>query len=195
MPVTFAIIILAAGSSRRLGRPKQLLSYNGTSLLSHVIDQANLSGADPVIVVLGAGANELLKEIDDKKIHSIVNPYWEQGIASSIRAGVTTLQVIAPAIQAVTIAVCDQPFLSATLLQQLQAKFLETKSPIVASSYGTTIGTPVLFDRSCFTDLLRLHGDKGARQLILSRPGDVVTVEFPKGSIDIDTPEDYASLG
>lgn len=189
-----AVIILAAGSSSRLGRPKQLLPYNGKSLLENAVDVANDSIAEPVIVVLGANAEKLEKEIIEKKVHIEENKEWQEGMASSVRCGITALMRIAPSVDAAIIMVCDQPFVSPELLNELNNQQKNTGKPIVTSQYENAIGPPALFYKTIFPELLKLKGDAGARKIIEQRKGDVSTVSFIKGSIDIDTEADYKTI-
>jgi molybdenum cofactor cytidylyltransferase len=177
-----------------MGRPKQLLPYHGKSLLEHAVDTANDADANPVIVVLGANAELLEKEIDEKKVHIVENKEWKEGMASSVRCGLTTLLHIAPAVDAVIIMVCDQPFVSFSLLNDLITVQKNTRKPIVTSQYENAIGPPVLFHKSFFPELLELKGDAGARKIIEQRSNDVATILFKKGDIDIDTEADYKSL-
>ena len=189
-----AIIILAAGSSSRMGRPKQLLPYNGKSLLEHTVDMANDADANPVIVVLGANATLLEKEIKEKKIHIVENKEWKEGMASSVRCGLNTLLHIAPSADAVIIMVCDQPFVSSSLLNEMIAVQKRTGKPIVSSQYDTAIGPPALFHKTIFPELLELKGDAGARKIIEQQRNEVAIVLFTNGNIDIDTERDYKAL-
>lgn len=177
-----------------MGRPKQLLTYQGKSLLEHTIDTASETDANPVIVVLGANAGLIEKEIDEKKIHIVENKEWKEGMASSVRCGIATLLQIAPAADATIIMVCDQPFVSSSLLHELITEQKNTGQPIVTSQYKEAIGPPALFHKSVFYELMKLKGDAGARKIIEQRSNDVVTVFFRKGDIDIDTEADYKSL-
>ncbi len=127
-----------------MGRPKQLLPYSGKSLLEHTVDIANDADANPVIVVLGANAALLEKEIDEKKVHIVDNKEWEEGMASSIRCGLNTLLHIAPSSDAVIIMVCDQPFVSSSLLNELMVTQKNTGKLIVTSQYENAIGPPAL---------------------------------------------------
>jgi len=189
-----AVIILAAGASTRLGRPKQLLPFNGKSLLEHAVDTANDSMAEPVIVVLGANADLLEKEIDEKKVHVAVNSEWKEGMASSVLCGINALLQIAPMTDAAIIMVCDQPYVSSTLLDHLIAMQKNSGKPIVTSQYENAIGPPALFHKTIFPELLQLKGDAGARKIIEQRMNDVATVPFQQGNIDIDTEADYKAL-
>ncbi len=189
-----AIIILAAGSSGRMGRPKQLLPYKGKSLLENAVDTANDTFADPVVAVLGANAALLEKEIGEKKIHIVENKDWKEGMASSIRCGVNTLLHIAPASDAVILMVCDQPFVSASLLNELITAQKVSGKLIITSQYKNAVGPPVLFHKTIFPQLVGLEGDAGAKKIVERYAGDTAAVLFEKGSIDIDTEEEYNAL-
>lgn len=177
-----------------MGRPKQLLPYKGKSLLEHTVDTANDAEANPVIVVLGANATLLEKEIDEKKVHVVENKEWKEGMASSIRCGLNSLLQIAPSADAVILMVCDQPFVSASLLNELITTQKNTGKLIVTSQYENTIGPPALFYRTIFPELLELKGDAGARRIVELHSNDVSTVLFTQGNIDIDTNADYKAL-
>ena len=177
-----------------MGRPKQLLPYNGKSLLEHSVDTANDSDASPVIVILGANATLLEKEIEEKKVHIAINKDWKEGMASSVRSGINILMHIAPDADAAIIMVCDQPFVSSSLLNELIETQRQTGKTIVTSQYETAIGPPALFHKSVFPALLTLKGDAGARKIIEQRMNEVATVLFTKGNIDIDTEADYKAL-
>ena len=162
--------------------------------MEHAVDTANESEANPVVVVIGANAALLKKEIAEKKVHIVENSEWKEGMASSVRCGLTTLLHIAPLSDVVIIMVCDQPFVSSSLLNELIATQKKTSKPIVTSQYENAIGPPALFHKTIFPELLELKGDAGARKIIEQRSGDVATVLFKQGSIDIDTEADYKAL-
>jgi molybdenum cofactor cytidylyltransferase len=193
-PSSIAVIILAAGRSARLGSPKQLLSYRGKTLLQHSIDTALESMASQILVVLGSKKDSIKKEIEQTQIFILENSSWESGMASSISCGITNLQIIAPETEAVILMVCDQPFVNAKLLNNLITKHKDSKQSIVASSYANTLGTPALFHKSLFVELLALQGESGAKSLIKKYSQQVGFVSFDQGSIDIDTRENYRNL-
>ena len=186
--------MLAAGSSSRLGTPKQLLNYNGNSLLQYVTGIAADAAANAVVIVLGANAHLLLPEIDKKKADVVINNNWQQGMASSIIAGLSFLLEKYSSTDGVIFMMCDQPFVNVSLLNDLIITQRQTGKPIVASSYNNTIGAPALFHKSIFPELLNLTGDTGARMIIQRHITEVATVPFSKGNIDIDTAEDYEKL-
>lgn len=188
------LIILAAGASTRLGSPKQQLIYKGKTLLQHAIDVALDSSCSPVIVVLGAHSMVISPEIPSERVAVIQNPDWEEGMASSIRAGITALQQKAPEATEVIFMVCDQPYVDTAHLNNLVRQRLDTGKGIIASYYNDTMGVPVLFDRSFFPALLSLKGEEGAKKLLYRYEQEVAAVPFPQGSVDIDTLADYQSL-
>jgi molybdenum cofactor cytidylyltransferase len=188
------IVILAAGVSSRLGSPKQLLSYNGKTLLRHAVDEATNSNADFVVVVLGANADLLLKEIDATKASVIENKEWEEGMASSIRTGLKMLLKQQVQVDGVIFMVCDQPFVSSVVLNNLINSYKETGKPVVASDYGEVTGPPAFFHQSFFTELMQLKGDEGAKRIIQQHKNETATIPFPEGRIDIDREEDYEKL-
>ena len=194
LPVSYGIILLAAGASARLGKPKQLLLYQGKTLLQHGIQEAVATGAKPIIAVLGANADFLIKETVNQSIEVILNNNWNEGMASSIRCGINHLLETAPGTDAAIIMVCDQPYVTTQLLKDLVKMYQETRKPIVASSYYNNQGTPALFDKTIFAALLELKGDVGAKRIMKANPDLVALVNFPLGNIDIDTIEDYDSL-
>ena len=189
-----AIIILAAGTSSRFGSPKQLLTYNGNTLLRHAVDAALGTGCQSVSVILGANIEVLRGELKDKPVIIVENSGWEEGMASSIRCGLENIKnsILNP--DSVIFMVCDQPHVSSSLLVSLIEKKQETGMPIVASSYEGKSGTPALFHRTIFPLLMELVGDKGARKIIADNPEKVALVSFPGGIIDIDTVSDYELL-
>lgn len=186
--------MLAAGSSTRLGKPKQLLQYNGKSLLSHTAEVAVATGIQPLIVVLGANANLLIPEINTDQASVVINASWKDGMATSIIKGLTALLEKRPATDSVIFLMCDQPFVTSSLLNDLIIIHQQTGKPIVASSYENILGVPALFHKTIFPEILQLQGDTGARKVIQQHIIEVATVPFLKGKIDIDTAEDYENL-
>ncbi|MGF7039494.1 nucleotidyltransferase family protein [Mucilaginibacter lappiensis] len=190
------LIILAAGASSRLGTPKQNLIYQGQTLLQRAIHTALTSACcEKIVVVLGANEGVIRPNISDHQIHITYNPNWQEGIASSIRLGITELQKLEPNIKAAILMLCDQPFVDPLLIYQLTERKAENNNGIVACAYKDTLGVPALFDASYFPQLLMLQGKEGAKKLIKAFSHDVLPVAFPLGAIDIDTMDDYEGLG
>jgi len=194
MEESCGIILLAAGASSRLGTPKQTLLYQQSTLLEHSIQAALESVAEQVIVVLGAYAATVQPAVKEKKLSIIVNGSWQEGMASSIRFGLQYLLSMAPAARGALFMVCDQPYISAGLLNKLVTLQRQTGNAIVASQYAETTGIPAIFDKKLFPGLLQLKGDTGAKKLILQHQDDMATVPFPLGDIDIDTAADFKRL-
>jgi molybdenum cofactor cytidylyltransferase len=187
------IIILAAGNSSRLGQPKQLLAYKETTLLKNTIKEASLLSNTVVIVVTGSNHELIEKELQsDIKISH--NPDWETGMSSSIVNGLQHLLHLYPDIEKCIFAVCDQPLVTASVFTNLIDEQQKTQKGIAASEYASTLGTPVLFDKKYFAELLELKGQEGAKKIINKYLNDTVAVAFEKGSIDIDTEDDYNKL-
>ena len=189
----FAIIILAAGSSKRLGYPKQLLPYSGHTLLHHVASEA-LKASNNVIVVLGSQAERIKEDMKDLSLRFLYNEEWEEGMSSSIRCGLSGVLEYWPSVDAVIIMVTDQPFVSSSLLEDMINQHRQLEKPIVACSYKDTIGVPALFDKSLFASLLELKGQSGAKKIIGLNRDLTATISFPKGYVDIDTSEDFDAL-
>jgi molybdenum cofactor cytidylyltransferase len=188
-------IILAAGASRRLGQPKQLVRYNSETLLARAIRVAAESGASPVIVVIGAHHEQISSSMQFDHAIAILNPHWEQGIASSIHAGLEALERLAAASTGALILPCDQLRLTADHLRTLLTAFTAQAQPsIAASTYSNTLGIPAVFPRAAFPELMALQGDKGARALLLNPPCPVIAIPFDGGEIDIDSPADLDLL-
>ena len=183
-----AIVLLAAGASNRFGRPKQLIQFEGHSLLRYLAGVALASNAASVYIVLGAYADFLKHQLHGLKVQTVVNSDWNVGISSSVRRGV---QEISRSMKAALIILCDQPYITSQLLNRMMETFEKTRKLIVACEYENSLGVPALFDRKLFSELENLSGDRGAKQVILRHRNEVTSVPFPEGSIDIDTPKDF----
>ncbi|MBC8054789.1 MAG: nucleotidyltransferase family protein [Sphingobacteriaceae bacterium] len=188
------LIILAAGSSSRLGQPKQMLIYKGKSLLRHAVEEGIVSECSPIVVVLGSNESGSREEINSCPVQIVVNHNWEHGMSSSIKCGIEALLQNQPDVSEAIIMLCDQPFVDAGILNKLISKKHLIGKAIAACRYDNTLGTPALFDRGFFSQLLSLEGQQGAKKLLLSHSEHVEPVPFPLGNIDIDTLDDYEKL-
>ncbi|HUI10787.1 MAG TPA: nucleotidyltransferase family protein [Bacteroidota bacterium] len=182
-----ALVILAAGDSRRLGTPKQLVRIAGRTLLRHAALEACASTARDVIVVLGSEAPRMREELRGLRSRVVENSAWREGIASSIHAGCDAVDASA---DGVLIALCDQPHISAAHIDALIRAGESSPASAVASFYGGSPGVPAWFPRALFGDLLALRGDRGAKQVLAAPGGRLVTIAWPAGLLDIDTAED-----
>lgn len=189
-----AIIILAAGTSSRLGKPKQTLQYEDQSLLKHAIKAALNAAVGPVIVVIGSNEDEICSHIANEAVTIVSNKHFNEGIASSIKTGITYVEDREPNVENAILMVCDQPYVDGNLLKKLVDTNLTTNKPIVACSYKDTIGVPALFDKSFFPELLSLQGEEGGKKILFENDGSVASIPFPAGDIDIDTAADYEAL-
>jgi molybdenum cofactor cytidylyltransferase len=191
---SIGVILLGAGASSRLGNPKQLLLYDGQTLLQHSLQVADASDAHPVVLVLGAHADSIKEEIDGISAHTVLNAEWKEGMASSIKCGVQKLVDINPNTEGAVLMVCDQPFVSASLLNEMVHAYKQSGKQIITCTYANTFGPPTLFHKSIFPELLQLKGDVGARSILALNADKVELVLFPEGNLDIDTQEDYERL-
>jgi len=190
------LIVLAAGASTRMGEAKQLLRVGGLPMISRTIEAALASPVWPIVVVLGASASEIKPAIARYPILIAENATWIEGMASSLRAGLATLQSFSRTVDAVLVALCDQPgFSSETIDALLAARRMSSRS-IVAARYSARLGAPALFGRAYFAALAALSGDEGARQVIASAAArdEVEAVDLPSLALDLDTPADYARV-
>jgi molybdenum cofactor cytidylyltransferase len=187
-------IILAAGGSRRFGRPKQLVAFQSESLVHRSVRVATEAGITSIAVVAGESMDAIKGEVRETSAAVVENRDWELGLGTSIRCGLQNLRASVPDLEAVVIIACDQPFVEASIIAALLEERQRSGKPIVASSYAGTLGIPALFDRSCFEELLALPDDSGAKALIESRQHEVAQIKFEHGAIDIDTPADLERL-
>jgi molybdenum cofactor cytidylyltransferase len=184
-------VVLAAGASTRFGSPKQLVRVAGRPLLHSAIAHAADVAGSAVSVVLGAHAAELTPLLTHSQALIVINRDWREGIASSIRAGVSRLP---PSCNAVLLMLADQAAITAEDLKRLVSTWRRQPDYIVAARYGMTTGVPAVFPRSVFSDLAALRGDMGARVLLQRNPDRVVRVPMASAAIDIDTPEDLLKI-
>lgn len=188
------IVILAAGESKRLGQPKQLLPYVGTTVISHIVKTALASNANQTIVIAGAHIELIRNELDSFPAIIVENRSWQEGVATSIRLAVETLEQSNMATRAVLFMTSDQPHVSTVLINTIIDKFDNQDNRIVACEYEKTVGIPALFGHSYFPELNSLEGDHGAKGIIMNHHNCLLTVPFPEGGLDIDTAEDVEKL-
>lgn len=184
-------VVLAAGGSSRLGRPKQLLDWHGKTLVRHAVDKALSANLSPVIVVLGAYYEEVRKELVDLPVIIVNNEEWEQGQSTSVRA---SLEFLPEEVGAAIFLLVDQPEISSSLIHSLIERHAVSLDPIVAPMIHGKRGNPVLFDRETFSDLRTLRGDVGGRALFDHYSVTYLEVEDNHINLDIDTEDDYQQL-
>jgi len=186
------IIVLAAGSSSRMGEPKQLMKFKSRTFLQHIVEESKEANLNPVICVTGYESDQISKAISDMNVTIVHNELWSEGMGTGISAGIRQAMLLD--LDSVILAVSDQPYVSSGLFAKMLTLKDKSGKRIVASSYAGTLGTPVLFDKEYFNQLKGLQGNQGAKHIVNMNMFDVVPVKFEKGSIDIDTKEDYEKL-
>lgn len=188
MPVS--AIILAAGSSTRMGSSKQLLRWGEETLLTHAVKTAIDSRVGHVYVVLGSNEGEHRKAIGKLPVTIVSNPGWQKGMGSSLKAGLSAAKETS---DAVLIMVCDMPFVTSQHLNNLIEHFTNTRLPVTASKYRDTVGVPAIFAKEVFNELSEIGDGEGARKII-AKHQDAGLIHLGSPA-DIDTPDDYdASL-
>jgi molybdenum cofactor cytidylyltransferase len=192
--ISIGVIVLAAGASRRMNEPKQLLEFEGKTLLRRTVETAVESIYKPVVVVLGANFERMKPEIEDLPVDIYFNESWQSGLSSSIKIGLENLLKIAPDSAASVMMLADQPLITANHINLFAEKFFQTKSSIIAAEYGETRGVPALFSRAIFEDFSHLSGDKGAKLIIEKYRENLSTINLPEAAFDIDTPQDFSRL-
>ncbi|MGD2102192.1 MAG: nucleotidyltransferase family protein [Acidimicrobiia bacterium] len=189
-----AAVILAAGGSKRLGRPKQLEPWGNRNLLGHVVARTFEFGVDEVWVVLGCDAERILEETDLGEAYVVENPEWEEGIASSIRVGLDALTRLSRCDRAL-IVIGDQPDVAAETVEELLASHVQAGRPVTLPKYRYSWGNPAIVDRSLWARLMSLEGDEGAKRLWQAHPEWVNEVWFSDTAPrDVDTEADVADL-
>ncbi len=183
-------VVLAAGSSKRLGRLKQLARLEGRPLLERTLEAVRRSKVDQVIVVIGDEASEVRRKVDLSRFIVVVNNSFKEGMSTSIKLGLSALDRRAAA---ALIVLADQPFLSASLIDGIVELFQKSEALIVAPTYGGVQGNPVLISRRLFSEVSAISGDIGAKALLGRHSADLLEYPVePELLIDIDTPRDLA---
>jgi molybdenum cofactor cytidylyltransferase len=183
-------VILAAGTSSRMGTPKQLLRMGDATLLTRVLTTVRSARIDEIVLVLGHEAAAIQASIDGRNVKIVINERYSEGIASSLAAG---LAALAPQISAAFIVLADQPLVLPNTLDQLIAAYESTRAPIVMPTHNGARGNPVLLDRSIFPEITALRGDVGARAIFANHMEEIqkVPVEDPGILVDFDNQEDW----
>ena len=178
-----------------MGRPKQLIEFEGMTLIRRAASHLANSACNPVVVVLGSDADACELEFSGVNINVCINPDWASGMGSSLRTGLRRLLEIESDISAVVVTLCDQPHISAEIINDLMAEYCRIRPSIVASEYNGISGVPALFSREMFDEIYKLEGAEGARQLIRKAGDRAVRVAQPLAVFDIDSPQDLMSVG
>jgi molybdenum cofactor cytidylyltransferase len=188
------ILLLAAGSSSRMGKPKQLLPWGSTTLIEHQI-QILVKTGYPVNVILGFGSDIIIPLIKKYPVNIFSNDKWENGIGSSVSAGITQVIRKFPKAAGVLISLLDQPLLTTDYFENMLGSYKPGAHKILVSqSVSGWRGVPALFDKYYFKDLLKLKDDEGAKKIIQRFEKNIIVVEGGKILEDMDTPESYKRM-
>lgn len=187
-------IVLAAGSSSRMGQPKQLLKIGDEPLLVHTIKTVTAAGilSNEITVVIGSNYEQHRDIISPLNVNIEHNIDWANGMGNSLKYGLKKIVTQKPA--GVLILVCDQPLLTPEHIQKLVQQFHLSPQSIVASHYNNTDGVPAIFPFTLFEQLLTIGEDQGAKKVLQQNRQNLISVDFPDGAIDLDTLEDYDKL-
>ncbi|HEX6997253.1 MAG TPA: nucleotidyltransferase family protein [Gammaproteobacteria bacterium] len=185
-------LVLAAGGSTRLGRPKQLVRHRGTPLLVRAVEAAVAAAGRPAVVVLGAEAQRLRAVLARRglPVRAVVNARWREGLSGSLAAG---LEALPRRAAAALLVVVDQPEVDARALRRLVRAWRRRPGLPAAARYDGRAGVPAILPRRWWRAAKRLEGDQGARALLRSLPRVTLT-DMPQGALDVDVPEDLARL-
>jgi molybdenum cofactor cytidylyltransferase len=185
-------ILLAAGTSSRMGSNKLLFDLHGESVVRSAARRALAGGVSSLLVVLGHQADRVRQELDGLPCQTVVNPDYEQGINTSLKAGVAALP---DDIQAAMVMLSDMPFVTAEMLASLIARYRSTAAPLVISDYEGVNAPPMLYDRSLFGELLAMTGEGCGRQVVKRHRHEAEVLAWPAAALaDLDVPDDYARL-
>ena len=203
-PPPIGAVVLAAGGSSRLGRPKQLVVHDGLPLVARAARAALRAGTEPVVVVLGAGEAAVRAALSGRPVVIEANPRWADGMGTSVAAGVRALLARAPAVRGVLVTLVDQPLVGGAELRGLvdawaraeaQAGERGTPATIAAAAYAGTVGVPAVFGRAHLDALCALPAAAGAARLLRGAGASVCPVSMPEAAVDVDTPADLERLG
>jgi molybdenum cofactor cytidylyltransferase len=194
-PSHIAIVVLAAGASKRMGSPKQLLKWGDGTLIGNAIETVSKLASNELIVVLGAHYELIKNVIQTSPVTILNNENWEKGLGSTIAFAVEYLQNSKSNVDGVLITLCDQPLITADFLNLFISKFQSGKNQILATSYGNgKQGVPVLFDKVYFNDLEKLNSDEGAKEILKKYSSHVEALTPQMDNKDLDTSEEYTAL-
>lgn len=190
MSGSHAAVVLAAGGSTRLGRPKQLLTRGGETLVHRAARLALASGASRVLVVVGAHADDVARAVDDLPVECVVNAQWRDGLAGSVRVAAATL---ATRTDATLLLTCDQPALEVEHLLALLDACQRGPSGSAATRFGDRVGIPAAVAATMLRAAVAVQGDRGLRDVLNAAGASVIACDAPDLGVDIDTPADVAA--
>jgi molybdenum cofactor cytidylyltransferase len=188
-------VILSAGESSRMGRPKALLPIDGVRFIDKIVTSLRLARIGKIMVVLGHNAEEMRQKISDLQVDLVINPDYKQGQLTSLRAAICSIEARndADRVDGILVHLVDHPYINADLVNLMIERFYETKKLIVVPRYQSRRGHPVIFSRALFGELLAAPLDRGAKAVVHAHREDTLEIDTnDEGAIiDIDTPEEY----
>ncbi|MDT0645674.1 nucleotidyltransferase family protein [Zunongwangia sp. F260] len=192
--VKIGVVVLAAGSSSRLGYPKQLVEFRRKNLLQHVVEVTESLEFSIRILVLGARAEEISERINLSKFKTVIHKSWEEGMGTSISKGISEALESENDLEHILILVSDQPFVTKGILKELIRVHLQSNKSATFSEYAGDVGVPAIFSRQLFSDLRELKGNHGAKKLLFNKNLEFETFKFERGNFDVDTLADIELL-
>jgi molybdenum cofactor cytidylyltransferase len=188
-------VVLSAGESSRMGRPKALLPIEGVRFIERIVTTLQSTRVEKIVVVLGHNAEEMRRKIADLPVEVVVNPDYKQGQLSSLLAAIRAIEASrdAPSVEGILVHLVDHPFIEAALVNLMIERFYETRKWIVVPRYRDRRGHPVLFSKMLFAEFLRTPVEQGAKAVVHAHRQETLEVvtEDSGVTIDIDTPEEY----
>lgn len=182
-------VVLAAGTSTRMGENKLLLRLDGESLLTRAVKRVIAAGLDPVLVVLGHEAKQALGELAGLSCQPVLNPDYARGINFSVRAGIAAIPARACA---AVVVLADMPFVTDRMISALVERYRNCSAPLVISDYAGVPAPPTLYDRSLFSELVAMEGEGCGKQVVRRHRTEAEIVAWPAAALtDLDRPEDY----
>ena len=194
MPVertgSIAGVVLAAGTSTRMGRNKLFLELEGKPLVRHVVERASRAGFDPLIVVLGHEAALVQRPLEGIAYQPVMNPDYERGVNSSLRAGIKAAAETGA--EAAVVMLADMPFVTTEMITTLIDRYRGGAAPLVVSDYGGVNAPPILYDRSLFGELAVSEGQGCGKHVVKRHRHEAEPVSWPVEALaDLDVPADY----
>ncbi|MGO4921598.1 nucleotidyltransferase family protein [Maribacter spongiicola] len=191
-----AVLIMAAGASRRMDGIKQLMPWKNSNFLLETIKTVQNTKAKSLYVVLGSNAEYIDNQcsLKEKNINVIINSNWENGLGDSIAHGVKVLLIQRPTLDGILVCLSDQPLLSFEYLNSLVVEFVKHPSKIIATNYGKKVGVPALFPKLLFEELCTLKGDFGAKEILNNKSNAIIPLDGADQIVDVDTNLEYQNL-
>lgn len=185
-------ILLAAGTASRMGSNKMLFELDGESVLRRAAGRALAGGLSPLLVVLGHQAERAAQELAGLDCRTVINPDYEQGVNTSLKAGISAVPDEA---RAALVMLADMPFVTSEMIADLVARYRASTAPLVISDYAGVNAPPMLYDRSLFSELLAMTGEGCGRQVVKRHKAEAEVLPWPESALtDLDVPDDYARV-